>query len=153
MSSIATSDVNLRRIIVPLDGSEPSFRAAKYAVRIAKMSEAEIIFMHAVVKPPYIEYKGAGIALVHYIDEIKRYAEAWYKTAGDIASKEGVKFTTDTILDVVSASEAIVNYAEDKKADLIVIGTKGRSGIKRVLLGSVASGVVSHAKCPVLVVR
>ncbi|MEP0824054.1 MAG: universal stress protein [Nitrososphaera sp.] len=153
MSSTSTSDINLRQIIVPLDGSESSFQAARYAIKIAKMAKAEIIFMHAVVKPPYIEFKGAGIALMHYIEEIKKYAETWYKSVGEIASKEGVKFSTDTILDVVSAPDAIVNYAQDKKADLIVIGTKGRSGIKRVLLGSVASGVVSHAKCPVLVVR
>lgn len=49
--------------------------------------------------------------------------------------------------------DSIVNYAESKKADLIVIGTKGRTGLKRLLLGSVASGVVTHASCPVLITR
>ena len=118
MSSTSTSDINLRQIIVPLDGSESSFQAARYAIKIAKMAKAEIIFMHAVVKPPYIEFKGAGIALMHYIEEIKKYAETWYKTVGEIASKEGVKFSTDTILDVVSAPDAIVNYAQDKVASV-----------------------------------
>jgi nucleotide-binding universal stress UspA family protein len=46
-----------------------------------------------------------------------------------------------------------VEYAEEKKMDLIVIGSKGRSGIKRMLLGSIASGVVTYAHCPVLVVK
>jgi nucleotide-binding universal stress UspA family protein len=59
----------------------------------------------------------------------------------------------ETILDVASAADSIVNFAESKKADLIVIGTKGRTGLKRLLLGSVASGVVTHASCPVLVTR
>ncbi len=52
-----------------------------------------------------------------------------------------------------SAPDSIVNYAESKKADLIVIGTKGRTGLKQLLLGSVASGVVTHASCPVLITR
>jgi nucleotide-binding universal stress UspA family protein len=88
-----------------------------------------------------------------YIDEAKRQAEMWYMKVGDLASKNGVKFSAETILDVVSAADSIVNYAENNKADLIVIGTKGRSGLNRFLLGSVASGVVTHASCPVLVTR
>ena len=70
-----------------------------------------------------------------------------------MASKQGVKHSTETILDIVSAVDSIVNYADDKNADLVVIGTKGRTGLKRFLLGSVANGVVAHAKCSVLVVR
>jgi nucleotide-binding universal stress UspA family protein len=56
----------------------------------------------------------------------------------------------DSPLSVVAA---IVNYADREKADLIVIGTRGRSGVSRMLLGSVASGVVTYAPCPVLVVK
>jgi nucleotide-binding universal stress UspA family protein len=70
-----------------------------------------------------------------------------------MAYKQGVKFTAETIFDVASASDSIVNYAESKKVDLIVVGTKGRTGLKRLLLGSVASGVVTHASCPVLITR
>ncbi|MEW6604760.1 MAG: universal stress protein [Thermoproteota archaeon] len=147
------SEIKLKKILVPLDGSDPSFHAARYAIKLAKMVNAEIIFMHAVVNPPYVEYRTAGIAIVRYIEEAKRQADSWYKKIGEEGVKEGVKFSADTILDIVSAADSIVNYAEDKKVDLIVMGTHGRSGIKRFLLGSVASGVVSHAKCSVLVVR
>jgi nucleotide-binding universal stress UspA family protein len=147
------SEIKLKKILVPLDGSDPSFHAGRYAIKLAKMANAEIVFMHAVVNPPYVEYRTAGIAIVRYIEEAKRQADAWYKKIGDEAAKEEVKFSADTIIDIVSAADSIVNYADDKKADLIVIGTHGRSGIKRFLLGSVASGVVSHAKCSVLVVR
>jgi len=148
-----SGEIQLKRVLVPLDGSDSSFQAAKYAIKIAKSANAEIIFMHAVVNPPYVEYKTAGLVIVHYIEEAKRHADMWYKDMGDLAVKEGVKFSTETILDIVSAADSIVKYAEDKKVSLIVIGTRGRSGIKRFLLGSVASGVVSHAKCSVLVVR
>ena len=148
-----SSDMHLERILVPLDGSDSSFQAAKYAIKIAKMAKSEIIFMHAVVNPPYVEYKTAGLVIMHYIEEAKRHADMWYADLGDMAAKEGVKFSAETILDIASAADSIVKYAENKKADLIVMGTKGRTGVKRFLLGSVASGVVAHAKCSVLVVR
>jgi nucleotide-binding universal stress UspA family protein len=148
-----SSDIRLKRILVPLDGSDSSFQAATYAIKIAKMANAEILFMHAVVNPPYFEYKATGLVIMRYIDEAKLHAEMWYRNMGDTASQEGVKFSAETILDIVSAADSIVKYAEDKKADLIVMGTHGRTGIKRFLLGSAAGAVVAHAKCSVLVVR
>ncbi len=150
---IEDDDIPLKKIIVPLDGSDWSFRAAKYAIKVAKMANAEIIFMHAVVNPPYGDHRSAGIMITAYIKEARELAELWYVKAGNMASNEGVKFVAETILDVASAADSIVNYAESMKADLIVIGTMGRTGLKRLLLGSVASGVVTHARCPVLVTR
>ncbi len=88
-----------------------------------------------------------------YIKEATELAELWYMNAGNMASEQGVKFTAETIFDVASAAGSIVNYADGKMADPIVIGTKGRTGLKRLLLGSVASGVVTHASCPVLITR
>jgi nucleotide-binding universal stress UspA family protein len=70
-----------------------------------------------------------------------------------MAGKEGITVTSDTIFNLPSAAESIISYATEQKADLIVIGTRGRSGLERLVLGSTASGVVSHATCPVLVVR
>jgi nucleotide-binding universal stress UspA family protein len=64
-----------------------------------------------------------------------------------------VRLSADTILDVSSVADAIISYTERNNVDLIIMGTKGRTGLKKFLLGSVASGVLSHAKCPVLVVR
>ena len=144
---------SLQRILVPIDGSESSFQAAKYAVRFAKIANAEIIFMHAVVNPPYMDYKTPGNVIVHYIEEAKRHAQMWFVDLGNFAEKEGVKFSSESILDIASAADSIVNYAEGKKVDLIVMGTKGRTGLKRFLLGSVAAGVVAHASCSVLVVK
>ena len=61
--------------MVPLDGSEPSFRAAKFAIKIAKPANAEIIFMHAVVNPPYVGYAAAGTVIVRYIEDAKNQAD------------------------------------------------------------------------------
>ena len=60
---------------------------------------------------------------------------------------------TDIFTDAESITGAIIDYASDKSIDLVIIGTKGRTGLKRLLLGSVAQGVVQHAHCPVLLVR
>ena len=149
---LAPNKIPLNKIVVPLDGSKDSFRAASYAIKLAKSHGAEIFFVHAIVGPRYLEYDASGI-MVRYIDEARRNAEEWHRTASEIAGSEGVKFSAETVLDVASAADAILNFAEDKKADLIVMGTKGRTGLKRFLLGSVASGVVAHARCSVLVVR
>lgn len=149
-----SEEIPLKKILVPVDGSDSSFRAARYAIMLAKMSSAEIICVHSVVNPPYVEYKAAGVVIVNYIEEARQHAEAWYNKIRDMATKEGVKVaSTDTILDVASVADSIISYASKEKADLIVIGTKGKTGIKKFLLGSVASGVVTHAHCPVLVTR
>jgi nucleotide-binding universal stress UspA family protein len=64
-----------------------------------------------------------------------------------------VNITTDIVADVSSIADAIINYAANNNIDLIVMGTKGKTGLKMFLIGSVADGVVRHAQCPVLVVR
>jgi len=69
------------------------------------------------------------------------------------AIESKVSVGTDVVFSTNSVVKTIVEYAEEKKIDLIVIGSKGMSGLKRMLLGSVASGVVTYADCPVLVVK
>jgi nucleotide-binding universal stress UspA family protein len=71
-----------------------------------------------------------------------------------MAKRNGINdVRTDIFTDVESITGAIIDYASDKSIDLVIIGTKGRTGLKRLLLGSVAQGVVQHAHCPVLLVR
>ena len=89
-----------------------------------------------------------------YIEEAKKEAQKWSDEVRIIAEKSSVvRLSTETFLDVSSAADAIISYAEGNNIDLIIMGTKGRTGLKKIVLGSVASGVISHAKCPVLVVR
>ena len=71
-----------------------------------------------------------------------------------MARNEGIaELKTETFPYVTSVTGAIIDYAANKDIDLIVIGTRGRTGLKRFLLGSVANAVVQHAHCPVLLVR
>lgn len=151
--SSAAALPDIKKIVVPLDGSEFSFAAARYAVYLAKKSGAEIVLVHSIVNPPYAEYSSAGLMVPRYLDEGRLKAEGWFAEVKQIAMLEDVKISTEIVLDVVSVAASIVEFAEKEMADLIVIGTRGQSGIKRFLLGSVASAVVSHAHCSVLVVR
>lgn len=84
----------------------------------------------------------------------KKQTKEWFSQVKSKAAKQGVKVrAADTIFNLPSVGESLISYAAEQKADLIVIGTRGRSGLKRLVLGSVASAVVAHASCPVLVVR
>jgi nucleotide-binding universal stress UspA family protein len=92
---IERNDIPLKRILVPLDGSDFSFRGAKYAIKVAKMANAEIFFMHAVVNPPYGDPRSGGMMISSYIKEATELAELWYINAGNMASEQGVKFTAE----------------------------------------------------------
>lgn len=158
-SSSAEDEVQIKRILVPLDGSNCSIRAAKYAIETARLQKAQVFCIHAITKIPY-GYSLPGSSVDQYFENAKDQAQSWFDKVIDIAKKEEadkdsnvVGINTDIFTDVTSVTDAIVNYATKKKIDLIVIGTKGRTGLKRFLLGSVAQGVVQHAHCPVLLVR
>ena len=69
------------------------------------------------------------------------------------ASKTNIDVKTDVIIGYTSVAKSIVEYAEERNMDLIVIGTRGMTGIKKMLLGSTATGVVTYAHCPVLIVK
>ena len=117
------------------------------------MSGAEIELFHAVASPPYASYPGSEIMVPRYVDEAKAQADRWFGEIKPLAEKAGVKVTGESVFDVLSVADTIVDHAKDHKVDLIVMGTRGQSAIKRFLMGSVASAVVSHAGCSVLVVR
>jgi nucleotide-binding universal stress UspA family protein len=88
------------------------------------------------------------------MNEAKIESEPWFKRIGSAIDNESlINFRTKLILSSMKVSGVIVNFSEDAKADLIVIGTRGRSGFKRLLLGSVASDTVMPALYPVLVVK
>jgi nucleotide-binding universal stress UspA family protein len=100
----------LRTILVPVDGSEWSFRAAKYAVKIAKMSNAQIVCVHAVVSLPTNAYANvhAGVLVPRYIEEAKKEAQKWFDEIDATAKKAGVvRLSTEIILDVFSVADAL----------------------------------------------
>lgn len=138
------------RVLVPVDGSEPSFRAASKAIKLAKMLDSEIILLHVVSIPRYAAL--FGWRKKFYAEALKE-AERWFSRIKREADREGVTVRTRVIRAMFSITGMIVNFASKNRIDLIVLGTRGRTGFKETLLGSVASGVATYAPCSVLVVR
>jgi nucleotide-binding universal stress UspA family protein len=84
---------------------------------------------------------------------VVKSANELFEEVEEMAQKSGVKIKTESLMNASSVPDSIVNYAAKNNIDIIVMGTRGRTGVKKLFLGSVASAVVSHAHCPVLVVR
>ena len=147
-------------IVVAIDGSEPSFDAANYAISIAELYNSQLTAVYAVsarvrddVDSDMPEEKMPD-QIRKIMNEAKIESEPWFKRIRSaIESESLINFRTKIILSSVKVSGVIVNYSEDAKVDLIVVGTRGRSGFKRLLLGSVASDTITYAHCPVLVVK
>jgi nucleotide-binding universal stress UspA family protein len=155
------------RILVPLDGSELSIKAAEYAISIAKKQGDDsgcsfLIALHVVYSSTGYAYSLRLVSpnsIQNLLEKCKQEFQPWFDIIKEKASynknddKTSLQLKTDIILSTTSIVEAIIDYAEREKVDLIVIGTRGMSGFKRMVLGSVANGVVTYASCPVMVVK
>jgi nucleotide-binding universal stress UspA family protein len=135
------------RIVVPTDFSECAEEAWDLAQRMAQALHSEVTLVHVFVEPPVYGDAEAWTVVMEgerwVADELERWAEK--------ARKREVKVRT--LVRRGSAAAQIVEAATEEHADLVVMGTHGRSGMSRVLLGSVADRVIRTAPCPVLTVR
>ena len=148
------------KILVPIDGSEPSFHAAQIASNVADKFNSEIILLYVVVSPSHHEYINlTGLVTPKQIDLIienaKKETKNWFTRIENIVkdANPNIKVTTKVLLTGVAVYGEILQHAEKENIELIVIGTRGKSGFKKLLLGSTASGVVTYANCPVLVTK
>ena len=139
-----------KHLLVPLDGSEQADEALAYAYD--EFSDATVTLLH-VINPARAGY-GAQAGLPSFseewYDEAEAAAEELFAEARD-AAPEHVSIETAT--EVGQPARTIVDYADDSDIDEIVIGSHGRRGISRVLLGSVAENVARRADVPVTVAR
>lgn len=143
-----------RRILVPVDGSENSTRALKIGLSIAKQRGAKLIILNAIPAPRfYGESPVATGVSPNYYEVIEDEAKRITDDARKLASTLGVEVEGVVIRALSSVVQEIVDYGEKENIDLIVIGTRGLGGFKRLMLGSVSTGVVTHANCNVLVIR
>lgn len=145
----------IKRILVPIDASKCSFAAADYAIGLAKVHNAAINLIHVVETHPYysLPYYLASGADKAVERDIEKTVEGWFAKIGEKARKENVTVRHDIIFRSKAVIESIISYADQNNVDLIVIGTRGLTTFKRLLVGSVARGVIDHAHCPVLLVK
>jgi nucleotide-binding universal stress UspA family protein len=145
--------IQIKKILVPIDGSSYSIKAAKYAIEVAKLQRAQILCIHIIAKLPY-GYGFAGSSIEQYFEDIKNQSLSWFNQIIKMGHDSDIKdIKTHILINASSVADAIINYAKDNSMDLIVIGTKGRTGLERFVIGSVANGVTMHAHCPVFLVR
>lgn len=135
-------------ILVPIDFSPHSEQALDYACEIAGKLGATVSMVHAIATLP----SALQVALTEDIIEnlVKAHTEGLEKLA---AARAGTASFGKLTVDVGDPRDLIVATARGVDADLIVMGTHGRRGLSRVVMGSVAEDVIRHAECPVLTVR
>jgi nucleotide-binding universal stress UspA family protein len=140
-----------KRVLVPIDGSDQSDDALDHALE--EFSDADITVLHVIdpVDAGYSAPVGIPGGSEEWYEGAQKEAQALFEEAQAVADEYGV--TLDTATEMGRPSRTIVGYAEDEGFDHIVIGSHGRAGVSRILLGSVAETVVRRATMPVTVVR
>lgn len=151
---VARPSPRSRKIVAATDFSDPSLPAIEMAVDEARQRSAALTLLHSIDVPRYLAALGPETLLAarpadpSAIDELEALATERLTAA---VKRFGIE--ADTVVSAESPARAIVGLAEEREAELVVIGTIGRGGIRRVVLGSVAEQVVMSAPCSVLVVR
>jgi nucleotide-binding universal stress UspA family protein len=141
----------LARIVVPVDLDQHTQKIVDFAIYMANRLDSEIFFFHS-VEP--IESVAMGeMAMVHfsYEDFNSAHAEQAEKSLAEIINKATDKCKKcHSKIVIGDAVDSILQYAENQKADMIIMGTHGKRGVEKILIGSVAERVLKRAHCPVL---
>ena len=144
----------IKRILYATDYSKASARALDQAVQLAKQNAAELLVVH-VLEPvtPYVTGDDYGSTELYLRLEETTKKEAQSSMHKLMQKLQKLKVKAKSLLLKGSTHDQIIKAAKSAKADMIVIGTHGRTGLTKLFMGSVAGKVVSTAQCPVLTVR
>jgi len=140
----------VRKILIPTDGSDSAMRAADFALEMAEHFKSEVIAIY-VIDRIILEEISKVYGRRELEEEIKRKAERCLNYIVRSAERKGLK--ASSILVEGQPHDQIVRHAKSLGVDLIVMGSKGRRGANRILIGSVTERVIEYAPCPVLVIR
>jgi nucleotide-binding universal stress UspA family protein len=144
-----------RKIVVGVDGSEGASRAVRLAARLASQTGAEVVAVHAVPIPVfadgYVYVAGSlsedwRLGWKQWLEEVHEVLEhTWCRPL----SESGVRFRAETL---EGGADEVIDFARREHADLIVVGRRGRGGLRELVLGSFSHRLVHHADQPVVVV-
>lgn len=141
----------MKKILIPVDGSEFSMRAVEKGVEIAKSMNSEIVLLSAGHKLTFDEDKETELEAAKYF---KRRSEEVLSKGKEIL--EGLNFTNYKLVsEIADVSDAIINYAKTQDMDLIIMGSQGLNAgrIKGIFIGSITRKVIYQTDLPVLVVK
>jgi len=135
-------------------------KAIDYSVDLAEKYKSELIALHVLYSQTGFAFHKetvAGTITSSSLNDLnldaKQEAEKGVKEINKRAEKMNVQIKTEVVFTVISIVEGILTYAEKENIDLIIIGSKGKSGWKKLIVGSVASGISTYAHCPILIVK
>lgn len=145
--------MTFKRILVPIDGSTYSAKAIRTATEIAQKNESEIVILACIRKEDIGAWYYSDPKInKDVISKAKEFAKQSMSKIEEGIRKKGISVTS-SVIEAKSLVKGITDFANSKKVDLIVMGSHGRTGFKRMLLGSVSNGVVQQARQPVLIVK
>ena len=139
----------MKQILIATDGSPSAEEAVDVGLELAKEQGADVTFVHVADADEFHGGRAGSVPITHTepVDE----SETALKSAADKAEEAGVSYALERISG--QTVDSIVAVGDQKNADLIVLGSRGRSAVTSALLGSVSHGVLRHASRPVLVVK
>ena len=143
--------VDIRCILVPLDFSEHAARVLEWAAHLAEQHRSRVVLFHAYHLPVEFQQLEGAYLPPDFWANVKAEAEETLRRYAEDLRQRGLE--VEPVVAEGYAATAIVDEVERQNADLIVIGTHGLSGLKHLLLGSIAERVVQKAPCPVLTVK
>ncbi|ENW80025.1 hypothetical protein F908_02222 [Acinetobacter sp. NIPH 284] len=143
-----------QNILVPVDSSEESFAAIQHAIEIAKAFQSEITIVQVLTLDPYIahEYLNSG-QTNPLIERARTFIQANLQNVYN-------RFVTETNVDIKirllegeSVTHTLINMVEQSKTDLVVISSHGRSGLKKLIWGSITQNLISELNIPIFIVK
>jgi len=145
--------------LVGVDGSDYSMKAVRLGILFSKKYGARLYIVHAIDFPGFLAFSDPSMSrtVESTINSLKskaeKKAEELLSNVSSLASKENVKFEAQVIDESSSVSGSLIDYAENNNIDLILVGSRGLGGFKRMLVGSVSQEIVNHAHCSVIVLK
>jgi nucleotide-binding universal stress UspA family protein len=150
-------NTRISKILVAIDGSEHSFKASECALELAKSFGAQLYAVTVTYIPASDHLSQKEVLSKSLVEDSSnnsmKDAGNWFENFTQNAKEDNIQLKTELINSARPVDYVILEYAEEQKIDLIVVGTKGRTRFKKLLLGSIASSIVTYAHCPVMVVK
>jgi nucleotide-binding universal stress UspA family protein len=143
--------IQVRRILVPLDFSPSAETVLEWALHLAEEHGSSVVLLHAYHLPAEFQSLEGAYLPPDFWTNVKSEAQKALDQHAESGARRGIP--VETVLREGHPASVIEEEAERQRADLVVIGTRGLTGLKHLLLGSVAERVVQRVQCPVLTVK
>jgi nucleotide-binding universal stress UspA family protein len=139
-------------ILVPYDLSKCSNHAFKVALNMAEKYDSKLNVLTCIERDDWHHYYFDSRADAQLLKKQRKATEKHTSKLEEAAKKKGIKISTN-IVKTESAVKQIVSFVKSRKIDLVVMGSHGRTGFDKLVLGSVANGVAQKVNCPVLIIK